>query len=53
MLSFLTYLTIVDIDYCVGSPCVNGECKELTDRFNCQCEAGWKGTTCDEGIYIY
>ena len=53
ILFLLTCLKIVDIDYCADSPCVNGECEDLPERFECHCDPGWEGTTCDEGIYIY
>ena len=40
---------IVDIDYCIPGPCVNGDCTDGLLTYTCTCDAGWTGTTCDIG----
>ena len=41
-----------DIDDCVSAPCKNGGiCKDGLNAFNCTCQPGYLGSTC-EGMYI-
>nr|XP_015826375.2 protein crumbs homolog 1 isoform X1 [Nothobranchius furzeri]XP_054608148.1 protein crumbs homolog 1 isoform X1 [Nothobranchius furzeri] len=32
---------------CEPSPCVNGECQDLFNIYNCSCADGWAGRRCD------
>ena len=45
---FYDYNEFVDIDYCYDSPCVNGECVDLQDGYQCNCEEGWTGQNCQD-----
>ena len=37
-----------DIDLCVSeAPCVNGECVDLRQGYQCNFRAGWTGQTCN------
>ena len=39
-----------EIDECESSPCLNeATCVDLVDSFECQCVAGFAGTTCETG----
>ena len=45
-----TYIYISDINECADTPCMNGgECSDLVGRFECECVAGYEGTTCETG----
>ena len=36
-----------DINECSSSPCQNGgKCKDLVNRYECQCAPGYEGTNC-------
>ncbi len=36
----------VNINECLENPCVNGECFDRRDGFECHCFAGYTGTYC-------
>ena len=42
-----------DINECASSPCLHGICNDILNGFECQCEEGWRGETCDMGKNIY
>ena len=42
----------LDVDDCLHSPCVNGDCVDLQNGYQCNCEEGWTGQNCD-GKNIY
>ena len=43
-------IAIADINECSSSPCRNGgTCKDLVNRFECQCAAGYTGVNCSQG----
>ena len=42
----------LDIDECLSSPCnANAQCQNLDNKWQCACNEGWTGTTCDQGIW--
>ena len=43
--------SFVDINDCFHSPCVNGDCVDLQDGYQCNCEEGWTGQNCDGIIF--
>lgn len=38
------------VDDCQGISCNNGTCQDGLNSYNCSCDAGYKGDTCDTGI---
>ena len=38
---------LIDFNECLSNPCVNGECVDLQDGYQCNCEEGWTGQNCD------
>ena len=41
-----------DVDECASSPCNNGgTCLNLVNKYQCNCLAGFNGTTCNNGTY--
>ncbi|XP_048259755.1 mucin-2-like isoform X2 [Haliotis rufescens] len=43
----------VVVDMCKSSPCLHGACKSFPSAvgiYFCQCDAGWSGKNCDEGL---
>lgn len=47
---FQTFDLVSDINECLESPCVHGSCSNLAGSFQCNCDAGWTGALCDNGI---
>ena len=37
----------VNVDDCVGDPCVNGTCVDDVSTFHCVCDAGFYGDLCE------
>jgi hypothetical protein len=53
VLSFtFSVFQFIDIDDCVGRPCVNGECIDGVNSYQCRCKPGYEGTNCEEGTKI-
>lgn len=45
---------ISDINECLQSPCVHGQCSDTLGSYKCTCDVGWTGTNCQTGIiYTY
>ena len=40
----------INIDECETTGCVNGECTDLVDAFQCDCYPGWTGARCEMDI---
>ena len=41
---------MADVDECASSPCKNhGSCKNLENKYECVCPAGFSGLTCSQG----
>lgn len=36
---------------CLPDPCINGECKDLWTRYQCECHRNWTSTNCTEGKF--
>lgn len=47
------YICLSDIDECLSSPCVHGNCTNLINMFSCVCQPGFTGVKCDTGGYIF
>ena len=43
----------VNINECLGNPCVNGECIDRDRGFECHCFAGYSGIHCKEKQEAY
>lgn len=43
------FFVITDINECLASPCVHGNCSNTLGSYFCSCDAGWTGTNCNEG----
>ena len=43
----------IDIDYCVGVDCGNGECIDQIESFVCACHEGYIGELCDRVDHCY
>ena len=43
----MSYWHTADINECASSPCVNGECEDGIDMFNCACNDGFEGDLCE------
>ena len=40
-----------DVNECASSPCgSNGDCKDLVNRYECVCKAGFRGINCEQNI---
>ncbi len=39
-----------EIDECDSSPCLNGQCEDQVNGYDCICQPGWTGTLCDVGL---
>lgn len=43
-------LYVLDSSWCQDpSPCLNGNCADVGDNFNCSCEDGFEGDRCEIG----
>ncbi len=40
----------IDTDDCADSPCVNGECIDGVNSYQCTCKPGYEGRNCEKGI---
>ena len=44
----------LDIDDCQPQPCQNnGTCHDLVNDYRCDCVAGFNGTKCENGMYVF
>lgn len=39
------------LDDCSDSPCVNGECVDGVNSYECKCTLGYNGKNCEESKY--
>ena len=39
-----------DIDECAPNPCQHGSCLDMVNDYDCECNPGYKGKNCDEGM---
>ena len=44
---------LVETDECVSSPCLNGNCTDQLNSFECNCEPGYTGSNCDGKFYPF
>ena len=42
-----SFLFILDVNECLSSPCIHGQCLDLVDSFVCDCEFGFVGQFCE------
>ena len=51
----MSHYVPTDIESCseVENPCVNGACVDVDDGFVCECNVGFTGVYCEEGMYMY
>ena len=40
----------INIDECLSSPCVRGNCSDRIAAYHCTCPGGWEGHNCNEDI---
>ena len=38
------------VDHCASNDCVNGQCFNGADTYECVCDQGWTGALCDENV---
>lgn len=43
----------LDINECASNPCVNGDCIDEPNMYNCTCQPGWTGVNCHIGKEEY
>ena len=44
---------ITDIDECANGPCEHGNCIDRINSYTCDCDDGYEGDNCDNGIYVF
>ena len=44
---FIDYWFSDEMNECLSSPCVNGDCNDVVNGYNCVCHGGWTGAQCD------
>ena len=49
----IKYHCITDIDECADGPCEHGNCTDHINSYTCDCDDGYEGDNCDNGIYVY
>lgn len=50
---FLSIANLESIERCSNNPCVKGTCKDVTNGFECICEAGYEGQLCNQRKYYF
>ena len=46
----ISSFTIAEVNECLSTPCQNGgKCKDLVNKYECQCATGYEGTNCAQG----
>ena len=49
----MPYFLVLDIDDCKGQTCSgNGECVDLVNGFECECNEGFKGNLCEKSEFF-
>ena len=38
---------------CASNPCKHGSCQDKNNDYSCDCETGYRGKDCDEGIQFF
>lgn len=51
-ISFLFLYLLTDVDDCRSSPCKHGNCTDNINGYNCTCDTGYTGTSCDIGSFL-
>ena len=41
------YVLVLDVDVCSQIECINGVCEEVNGIYQCTCNTGWEGLTCN------
>ena len=49
---YFIFVWFTDIDECGSNPCVNGQCQDGINQYQCMCDPGWTGVNCDVGTYF-
>lgn len=44
-------LAFTEVDECASNPCVHGRCHDEKGGWKCECEDGWEGVDCGNGLY--
>lgn len=51
---FPSFFLFLDLDECQSSPCLNrGHCINLVNEYNCVCQPGYSGASCELGMFTY
>ena len=48
----LYVLYILGTNQCASSPCVNGNCINQGESYQCRCKNGYEGKNCDKSKFI-